>query len=131
MNISDLQDRRILIVEDEYLIAMNLKENLELAGCVVVGPVPSVENAVEVIELEPHIDAGVVDVNLGGKLAYPVADCLQARNIPFIFTSGYEIGLLRTRYPKVANCGKPYVFRNIEAALVDAIGSREGHATTA
>ena len=68
---SALRDRRILVVEDEYLIAMSLQDGLESAGSIVVGPVPSVEKAIKKIESEPHIDAAVLDVNLGGVLAYP------------------------------------------------------------
>jgi CheY-like chemotaxis protein len=118
---SPLRDRRILVVEDEYLIAMSLQDALENAGSVVVGPVPSVEKAIKTIELDPHIDAAVVDVNLGGVLAYPVADMLIARKIPFVFTSGYEDNVLRNRYAQVKNCPKPYLFRAMEEALVEAI----------
>ncbi len=101
MTSSGLRDRRILIVEDEYLIALSLGDALEAAGSVVLGPVPSVDKAIEIIESEPQIDAAVVDVNLGGALAYAVADTLLARNIPFIFTSGYEDKILRARYPQI------------------------------
>jgi CheY-like chemotaxis protein len=118
---SPLRDRRILVVEDEYLIAMSLQDALENAGSVVVGPVPSVEKAIKTIELDPHIDAAVVDVNLGGVLAYPVADMLIARKIPFVFTSGYEDNVLRNRYAQVKNCPKPYLFRAMEEALVEAM----------
>jgi CheY-like chemotaxis protein len=118
---SALRDRRILVVEDEYLIAMSLQDALENAGSVVVGPVPSVEKAIKTIELDPHIDAAVVDVNLGGVLAYPVADMLIARKIPFVFTSGYEDNVLRNRYAQVKNCPKPYLFRAMEEALVEAM----------
>jgi CheY-like chemotaxis protein len=118
---SPLRDRRILVVEDEYLIAMNLQDGLESAGSVVVGPVPSVEKAISKIESEPHIDAAVLDVNLGGVLAYPVADLLVARKIPFIFTSGYEDNVLRSRYSNVKTCTKPYQFHAMEEALVEAM----------
>jgi CheY-like chemotaxis protein len=118
---SALRDRRILIVEDEYLIAMNLQDGLENAGSVVLGPVPSVEKAIKKIESEPHIDAAVLDVNLGGAPAYPVADMLVARKIPFVFTSGYEDAGLRSRYPGAKNCPKPYLFQAIEEALVEAM----------
>ena len=118
---STLRDRRILVVEDEYLIAMNLQDGLENAGSVVLGPVPSVEKAIKKIESEPHIDAAVLDVNLGGALAYPVADMLVARKIPFVFTSGYDDSVFRTRYAHVKNCPKPYLFRAIEEALVEAM----------
>jgi CheY-like chemotaxis protein len=116
-----LRDRRILVVEDEYLIAMTLKDNLESAGSVVLGPVPSVEKAVKAIASETRIDAAVVDINLGGVMAYPVADALLARKIPFVFTSGYEDDILRTRYPQIKNCHKPYLFPNMEKALTSAI----------
>jgi CheY-like chemotaxis protein len=118
---SALRDRRILVVEDEYLIAVSLQDALENAGAVVVGPAPSVDKAIKQIESEPHIDAAVLDVNLGGMLAYPVADMLVAKNIPFIFTSGYEDNLLKSRYSHVKNCPKPYQFRAMEEALVEAL----------
>jgi len=118
---SALRDRRILVVEDEYLIAMSLQEALESAGAVVVGPAPSVDKALKQIESEPHIDAAVLDVNLGGMLAYPVADMLVARKIPFVFTSGYEDSLLKSRYSQVKNCPKPYRFGAMEEALVEAM----------
>jgi CheY-like chemotaxis protein len=118
---SALRDRRILIVEDEVLIALSLQDALETAGSVVVGSVPSVDKAIQTIDLEPHIDAAVLDVNLGGALSYPVADKLIARKIPFVFTSGYEDDVLRTRYSQVKNCPKPYLFQAIEEALVQAM----------
>jgi CheY-like chemotaxis protein len=121
MDNSALRDRRILVVEDEYLIAMSLADALENVGSVIVGPVSSVDKAIKTIEAEPHIDAAVVDVNLGGVLAYPVADMLIARKIPFVFTSGYEDNVLRERYSQVKNCPKPYLFRAMEEALVEAM----------
>ena len=118
---SALRDRRILVVEDEYLIATTLSEQLEGVGSIVVGPVPSVERAIKAIESNPEIDAAILDINLGGAMAYPVADALLARNIPFIFTSGYEDGALRTRYPQIKNCPKPYLFLEMERVLASAL----------
>jgi CheY-like chemotaxis protein len=118
---SPLRDRRILVVEDEYLIAISLADALENAGSVVVGPASSVDKALQTIDSEPHIDAAVVDVNLGGVLAYAVADMLIARKIPFVFTSGYEDNALRERYSQVKTCPKPYLFRAMEEALVEAM----------
>ena len=118
---SPLRDRRILVVEDEYLIAMSLQDALETAGSIVVGPAPSVDKALQTIDSESHIDAAVLDVNLGGALSYGVADKLIARKIPFIFTSGYEDNVLRSRYSGVKNCPKPYLFQAIEEALVEAM----------
>ena len=86
-----------------------------------LGPVSSVDKAIKTIESEPHIDGAVLDVNLGGALAYPVADLLIARKIPFVFTSGYEDNLLRQRYSQVKNCTKPYLISAMEEALVEAM----------
>jgi CheY-like chemotaxis protein len=121
MDNSPLRDRRILVVEDEYLIAMSLQDALENAGAVVVGPVPSIDKAIQTIDSEPNIDAAVLDVNLGGVLAYPIADMLIARKIPFVFTSGYEDNALGDRYSQVKNCPKPYLFQAMEEALVEAM----------
>jgi CheY-like chemotaxis protein len=120
---SALRDRRILVVEDEYLIATTLSDQLEGVGSIVVGPVPSVERAIKAIESNPEIDAAILDVNLGGAMAYPVADALLARNIPFIFTSGYEDGALHKRYPQIKNCPKPYLFLEMERVLASALSS--------
>ena len=118
---SALRDRRILVVEDEYLIAATLSDQLEDAGSIVLGPVPSVDKAIKIIDSESQIDAAVLDVNLGGVLAYAVADMLIAKKIPFVFTSGYEDNVLRSRYSQVKNCLRPYQFRAMEAALVEAM----------
>ena len=98
-----------------------MSDALEAAGSVVIGPVPSVAKAIKQIVSEPQIDAAIVDLNLGGELAYPVADTLLARNIPFVFTSGYEDSVLSKRYPQIKNCLKPYLFPKVEEALTTAI----------
>ena len=118
---SALRDRRILVVEDEYLIAATLSDQLESVGSIVLGPVPSVERAIEAIESNPEIDAVVLDVNLGGAMAYPIADALVDRNIPFVFTSGYEDGALVKRYPQIRRCRKPYLFSEVERAIASAL----------
>jgi CheY-like chemotaxis protein len=118
---SPLRERRILVVEDEDLIAMSLQDALEDAGSIVLGPASSVDKAIKTIDSEAHIDAAVLDVNLGGALSYAVADRLIARKIPFVFTSGYADNVLRNRYAQVKNCPKPYLFRTIEEALVEAM----------
>ena len=121
MNKSTLRDRRILIVEDEYLIALSLADALESAGSVVLRPASSVDTAMKQIESEPLIDVAVLDVNLGGKVAFPVADLLIAKKIPFVFTSGYEDDVLRSRYSQFKVCRKPYQLEAIEEALVAAL----------
>lgn len=92
---------RILVVEDESLIAMLIEDLLLDLGYEVVGPVARVERALDLIEREA-IDGALLDVNLGVERSYPIADALSARNCPFVFTTGYgEAGLAP------AHCGRP------------------------
>ena len=80
--------RQILLVEDEYLIAWALQDVLTNCGAHVVGPAASVEDALELLEHE-KIDGAILDVSLGHDKVYPVAAALTARNIPFVFATGY------------------------------------------
>ena len=83
-----LAGRRILVVEDEYLIAMEVKRWLQEAGSEVIGPVPSVDQALDLIE-DDGLDAAVLDINLGnGDTAYPIADKLGALRVPYLFATG-------------------------------------------
>ncbi|MER2269238.1 response regulator [Methylobacterium oxalidis] len=85
---SALDGTRILLVEDEYLIAIEVARWLRTAGATVVGPVPSVDQALDLIA-DDGIDAAVLDVNLGdGDRVYPVADRLNALGVPYLFATG-------------------------------------------
>ena len=83
-------DRRILIVEDDLIIAWQIQASVESLGCVVSGPVPSVGAALALLHngtVGP--DAALLDVNLQGKTVLPVAQECQRRNIPFVLITGY------------------------------------------
>jgi CheY-like chemotaxis protein len=79
---------RVLIVEDEMLLAFMLQDMLAEWGCAVVGPAGRVAKAVSLAGSEA-LDGAILDVNLGGSDVYPVARALAARRVPFIFISGY------------------------------------------
>lgn len=81
---------RLLVVEDESLIAMAISQDLALLGWEVVGPAASIEEARRLIHETSLPDAAVLDVNLAGKLVYPLAEWLQSQKVPFVFCSGYE-----------------------------------------
>jgi PAS domain S-box-containing protein len=83
----DLVGTRVLVVEDESLIAMHVEELLEQLGCEMLGVASSVRSALEMIATT-DADLGLLDVNLGGERSYPVAEALQARGLPFVFMSG-------------------------------------------
>ena len=81
---------RILLVEDEYVIAMELEGWLRGAGAEVIGPVPTVEQAFDCIEVEAGtLDGAVLDVDLrDGERVYPVAHRLDALGVPYLFATG-------------------------------------------
>ena len=87
-----LEDERILVVEDEILVSMLVEDELRGAGAEVVGPVPTVGEALRLIEAaaaDGGIGAAVLDINLDGRHVAPVADRLAALDVPFVFATGY------------------------------------------
>jgi CheY-like chemotaxis protein len=103
-----LTGKRVLVVEDEPLIAIVLADILTDAGCIVVGPAYDTDQALERISADV-IDAAVLDVNLGsGRTSAPVADMLAARAIPFIFATGYGDNALRAQDRNKFRVDKPY-----------------------
>ena len=112
-----LAGHRILVVEDEYLIAMEVKRWLLAAGAEVIGPVPSVERALGAIEGN-DLDAAVLDVNLGdGDRVYPVADTLAALGVPYLFATGDVIGVEASGYQRQPCVEKPYLKAELVRAL--------------
>ncbi|WP_294395022.1 response regulator [uncultured Sphingomonas sp.] len=112
-----LHRRRILVVEDEYMLADELALELEDEGAMVLGPVPSVERALALLDGEALPDGAILDVNLGGKPAFPLADLLIDRGVPMIFTTGYDPSVLPERFAHVPKCEKPINISRIAAAL--------------
>lgn len=80
---------RTLIVEDSFLLGLQMKADLEQLGMTVLGPVPSVQTAIDLIETE-SIHVAILDINLGGENSFPIAHALKNRGIPFIFITGYD-----------------------------------------
>ena len=91
---ADLAGRRILVVEDEYMIADDLVQAFEKRGADIVGPVQSVERALALLDTVDRLDAAVLDVNLQGEMAFCDADKLMARGVSFVFTTGYDSWLI-------------------------------------
>lgn len=112
---SVLTGRRILVVEDEFLIASVLCDMLEDSGAVVLGPAATVAEAMQLLHENP-VDAALLDMNLNGQWSDPVAEDLQARRIPFVFTTGYGTNS-RTEKFGVRTVSKPYSFEEIEKQL--------------
>jgi CheY-like chemotaxis protein len=108
--------RRLLVVEDEPLIAMTMKETLTELDFEVSGPVGSVEEALREIAKGP-INAAILDINLGGGSVYPVADALAARDIPFVFVTGYARQAVEQRFSDVPVLSKPVDRERLLASL--------------
>ena len=80
--------RRILLVEDNYLVASMLQQKLGSLGCDVVGPAPSVEKGIQLAQ-DQTLQGAILDINILGGTSAPIADVLTARNLPFVFITGY------------------------------------------
>jgi CheY-like chemotaxis protein len=104
---SSLRGRRVLVVEDEYLLAEDLREGLEGQGAEVLGPVPIVAEALALLRQGPAPDFAILDINLQGEMVYPVADLLRAQGIPFLFATGYDAWAIPEAYADVPRTEKP------------------------
>lgn len=102
-----LAGKRVMIVEDEMLVALMIEDLLADLGCETVGPFGSVAQALSAAGTEP-IDLAVLDVNLGGEMVYPVAERLGERDIPFLFVSGYGDDAISEGYVGWKVCAKPF-----------------------
>jgi DNA-binding response OmpR family regulator len=107
---------RVLVVEDEMLVAMVLEDQLADAGCEVIGPAFSVEQAMHLAASEP-LDGAVLDINLAGEKVYPVADLLAARNVPFVYVTGFGQAGMRDADQGRPMLQKPYLFASLEAIV--------------
>ncbi len=99
--------RRILIVEDEYLIAMEMADHFEAMGVHVVGPAQDARSALAIIEGGERLDGAVLDILLRGDKVYAVADALRERSVPFVFVTGLERDLIPATYAAAACLSKP------------------------
>ena len=113
---TDHRARRVLVVDDEVLIAMLLTDMLEELGCEVVGPALHLDAAMALAREAP-IDWAVLDLNLGGQPSFPVAQVLRDRNIPFVFASGYGSVAAGSGFETVTAIQKPFNLSEIAAAL--------------
>jgi CheY-like chemotaxis protein len=116
---SSLEGRCLLVVEDEYMIAIDLVSFLEDLGADVIGPAGSVAEGLELVEHHgSRVDIALLDVNLRGELVFPVADALAAQGVPIIFTTGYDAMVLPAPYDHARRCDKPVNKHGLAQLLV-------------
>jgi len=121
-----LQGRRVLVVEDEMMIAMLVEDMLDELGCVVVGPAHALEPALALASSATEIDAALLDINLGGQPVFAIADALRARGVPMIFSTGYGESGLREADRGSQVLQKPFRAHDLAAALAKALGVPNG-----
>lgn len=111
----------ILLVEDEYVIASDLKSILSNLGATILGPAGTIASAEKLLAANPLPDAAILDINVRGVLVYPIAENLVSQGVPFVFVTGYSSDTLPAEFASAPHCEKPITARNIEAAVRDCL----------
>ena len=114
---------RVLVAEDEPLIAMVLEDILEDLQCIVVGPHASLAATLAVVD-EAAFDLALLDVNLRGGESYPVAEALDRRAIPFAFMTGQDTSSLPEAFRARPNLSKPYAAEDVDQVIRSLAGNR-------
>ena len=120
MSDNTLTGRKVLVVEDDYLVGADLAGMLERAGAEVIGPATSIREALDALGALP--DVATLDVQLGAETSFPIADELAKRGIPFIFATG-TAEKIPSAYRSRLLCQKPLSDRIILKALADTLAA--------
>ena len=111
-----LNGKRILVIEDEYFIASDLKRALLAEGSVVLGPYNTVTTGLAAAKDGP-IDAALIDVNLEGMTSFPIVDVLIARGVPYTFLTGYDGTTLPDDHRGSPRLAKPFTMEVVLDSL--------------
>lgn len=120
MSTNDLNGVRVLLVEDQMIVALQIEDMLRAVGCEVVGPVGTLQAAITLAQAEA-LDVALLDINLDGEKVYPTAEELQARGIPFILASGYGESTLPEKWRDQPRLSKPFRREQLEQLLRSVI----------
>ena len=121
---ADKRRLRVLVVEDEILVAMLLEDMLADLGFEVLGPAMRLDAALK-MALDESFDLAVLDVNLANEQSFPVAQLLQERGIPFVFATGYGLRGLDERFKEVTTLQKPFEPDQLANAISLALPSKD------
>jgi DNA-binding response OmpR family regulator len=111
-----LAGKRILVVEDEYFIATDVKDALRKQGATVIGPVADLEQGLA-LAADDSLDGAVLDVNLEGAQTFPIADLLMRASVPFVFVTGYDAWALPEPYRGAPRIAKPIAMKALLATI--------------
>lgn len=105
---TDLKGLRLLVIEDNFLVAETIRDSLEQAGGQVVGPAPSVQRGLALIH-DNALDGAVLDINLNGDVCFPIALALRDRDVPFVFLTGYDdVAIVPPELQTTPRLSKPF-----------------------
>ncbi len=117
-----VSSRRVLLVEDEVMVAMLLEDLLADMGCTVVAVASQIDAAMTAARTLEY-DLAILDVNLDGRETYPVADVVAARNLPSVFVTGYGPAGLRDAYRHLPVLTKPFREADLRKIVASALGA--------
>lgn len=118
---AELKGRRIFVVEDEYFLADDIGKTFRALGAEIAGPVGDLEDALKILHDGSVLDAAVLDVNIRSEMIFPIARELRARNVPFLFTTGYDKITLGPEFQDVPLLEKPIDLRAMARKLAGLI----------
>ena len=110
---------RVLVVEDEYYIADDLRRALEDEGAQIIGPVPTVERALALVAEEKDISVAILDVKLGDELVWPVVEALRQRGVDYVLATGYSDAEIPPAYLGAALFRKPAETSSLVRSLIE------------
>jgi CheY-like chemotaxis protein len=113
---------RILVVEDEMLVAMNIEDMLLDLGHEVAGLASRLDPALALAR-EAEFDFAMLDVNLAGQPSFPIAEILMGRGIPFLFATGYGVKGIAEDYRSYPVLQKPFRASDLKLAIEQAVGA--------
>jgi DNA-binding NarL/FixJ family response regulator len=116
---NSLAGMSVFVLEDESLVLFNMEDILSELECSVVGPAMRLEEADKLFEQACGADVAILDVNVGGRPVFPLAERLAARGLPLIFATGYGRGGLPETWQQTPVLQKPYTKKQVEQALQD------------
>jgi CheY-like chemotaxis protein len=120
--------RRVLVIEDEVIVGMLLEDMLGELGCEVAAVSTHIEEALQLARTL-DIDLAILDVNLGGKQSFPVADVLKSRGVPFMFATGYGAQILKPPYSGTPTLQKPFQLDDLQRVLAQSAFQAGGEQT--
>ena len=119
----NMNNQKVLIVEDEMMVLIMIEDMLEEFGCQSSASAATSEQAINLLDRETF-DAAILDINLNGKRSYEVAEALLLNKIPFVFCSGNAISDLPPQFRNIPFLRKPFSYQALTSQLIVLLGGR-------